>query len=626
VWTYIIRRLLVMIPTLFGVTIISFCIMQMAPGDPQLSQLSSTGTAGESSQTREAYLIQKRDLKLDKPLIFNFNYFRDYSSAILQAAHYQVLTVDELAEELRQVPAEPAKSSGTQRLGFLAGLGIDDFDRLLSPPQLSDDQLKASGLTREAWETEKQHKRVALAKAVKGHLQVWCEDTGLHAVSPAIALLKADSTDRQTRIGVLRSLSSMVVNPFTYTFSQQPSAANTKRVLATWKRLWPSVQNQYPPVDPDRATILDGHLKTMASATRKEMFDFLQGDALFSEDAPYFANVLLGEAIYEEKLPSAEFLRLYISRRIQTNVANDATEEEIEEVTANWLSHYDSARETYRPAGLGRYTAILLDTQYAHMVGRLVTFNFGRSALKTKEPVASKLFKAVMVSAPLMIMAQLVIYLLAVPLGVLCAINRGNLIDRLISLKLFFLFSIPPFVAGMLFLLFFCYGSYVKWFPMERLHSPGAESFGYFRYLTDYFWHAFLPVTCLSLFSLAGLAMYARTSMLDVLGQDYIRTARAKGVTRPKVILKHALRNGILPILTLFANFLPAMLGGSVLIEYLFNIPGMGRLSFTSIEQKDFPTLMALVYIQAIVVMLSILMTDILYVFVDPRISFEKNQ
>src|SRR4029453_5442635 len=141
-------------------------------------------------------------------------------------------------------------------------------------------------------------------------------------------------------------------------------------------------------------------------------------------------------------------------------------------------------------------------------------------------------------------------------------------------------------------------------------------------YLTDYFWHATLPVTCLSLFSLAGMAMYSRSSMLDVIEQDFVRTARGKGLSEPRVILKHALRNALIPIITLFSSFLPAMLGGSVLVEFIFGIPGMGRLSWASIEQKDFPTLMALVYIDAIVVMLSIFLTAVLYGGVDPRISF----
>jgi peptide/nickel transport system permease protein len=131
-----------------------------------------------------------------------------------------------------------------------------------------------------------------------------------------------------------------------------------------------------------------------------------------------------------------------------------------------------------------------------------------------------------------------------------------------------------------------------------------------------------LPVVCLSLFSLAAMAMYARSSVLDVINQDYVRTARAKGVSGPKVIVKHVMRNAMIPILTLFSNFLPELLGGSVLVEFLFNIPGMGRLGLTSIEQKDIPTLMALLYIEAIVTLISFLITDFLYVVVDPRISF----
>jgi peptide/nickel transport system permease protein len=196
----------------------------------------------------------------------------------------------------------------------------------------------------------------------------------------------------------------------------------------------------------------------------------------------------------------------------------------------------------------------------------------------------------------------------------------------LISFGLFILYSIPPFVAGMILLLLFCYGDYVKWFPMEGLHSNDAEQLPFGSFLLDYLWHAVLPVACLSLFSLASMAMFSRSAMLDVINQDYIRTARAKGLSPSTIIWKHALRNGLIPIITLFASFLPALLGGSVLIEVLFNIPGMGRLSWTSIDKKDFPTLMALVYIEAIVVMISILLADVLYVLADPRISFESRE
>ncbi len=135
-----------------------------------------------------------------------------------------------------------------------------------------------------------------------------------------------------------------------------------------------------------------------------------------------------------------------------------------------------------------------------------------------------------------------------------------------------------------------------------------------------------VPVLSLSIFSLAGLAMYSRSSMLDVVNQDYIRTARAKGLSNRNVIFKHALRNALIPIITLFANFLPVLLGGSVLIEVIFNIPGMGRLSYEAILEKDYNTLMAIIYIDGIIVMFSFLLSDLLYVVVDPRISFSRSE
>ena len=625
-WTYIVRRLLLMVPTLFGITVVSFCIMQMAPGDPLLSRLGGSGTAGQSSQTREAFLLQKRDLKLDKPLIFNVDYFTDYTDPIRIAAHYRVLTVRQIADDLEQLAGSPTSDESATRLKFLKSLRIDKFQERLSPPRLTAGQLEKSGLTHQTWEREKRQIREALARAVQGYLLIWCEDTGIHGVPPAMEILQSEQAGLREKIGTIHCLSSMVVNPFVYTYSREPTQEKNRQVMATWDRLWHQVKGKYPPLDPDRRQVLKKKLKELADGSRADMFKQLQRPGLFAEDVPFFAEVVLGDRPFDEKVVAAEFLRLSISERVKVDVPLDAPDMQVEQVIANWTAHYEATREQYHPGFWKKTWYIAADTQYAHMVWRLLTFDFGRSALKTREPVRGKIWDALLVSAPLMIMAELFIYLVAIPLGIVCAVNRGKLLDRLISLKLFFLYSVPPFVAGMIFLLLFCYGYPLKWFPMERLHSPGADQFTWGRYLLDYLWHAVLPVTCLALFSLAALAMYARTSMLDVLGQDYIRTARAKGVSGMKVIIKHALRNSLIPIITIFAGFLPAMLGGSVLIEYIFNIPGMGRLSFTSIEQKDFPTLMALIYVQAIVVMVSILLTDMLYVLVDPRISFQSQE
>ena len=598
-WSYLVRRLLLMIPTLFGVTVVSFVIMQLAPGDPLLTQVDSGGTAGQSTQTREAFLLQKRDLQLDKPLVLNFNDFRDFSTPIDVATHFLGLTPAEVAAELTTLAEKPESSVAKARLAFLRSLPIAGFDkRLASPAQ-----------------------REGLAAAVLAYLRVYCEDTGSHGVPAAVAILESDA-GLHDKVGAIRGMEYMVPEPFRYTFSRTPLASETPLVETTWRVWWDRAQTKFPPVDADRQQVLEGRLKKLAAETdRQTQFDELE--KFDRDDTAFFVGVLLAkETPLEQKAIAAMFLLLYNNKPLKVDVPLDATPEKVAQVGQNWLAHYEARRAEYQPTTAQKLWHVVADTQYAHMVWRLATFNFGRSALKTREPVSEKLWKAFVISAPLMLLAELVIYLVAVPLGVLCAVERGRPTDRIISMGLFLLYSIPPVVAGMLFLLYLCYGDYLKIFPMDRLHSDGAEHLGLLAWTGDYLWHAFLPVTCLSLFSLAGIAMYSRSAMLDVIHQDYVRTARAKGLSPAVVVLKHVVRNGLIPIITLFSSFLPAMLGGSVLVEFLFNIQGLGLLSFVSIEQKDFPTLMALIYIDAIVVLLSILLSDMLYVLADPRISF----
>lgn len=637
-WTYILRRLLVMIPTLLGVTIVAFLIMQLAPGDPLANQLGAAGLAGQSSQTREAYLIRKRDFKLDKPLFLNFNYFLDWSEEIRIAAHFLGATEAEIAATLEKMAGSPpgdATPEAAARRRFIRGLEIQDFeDRLQDPEQ-----------------------RPHLATAVQGLTRIYCEDAGVHGVPPAVDILRSDNAPEELKLGAIRALNHMVIDPFAYTYSREPSEDETPAVTATWSLWWERAQADFPELDPERREALQGRFRAILDAgSRREMFDRLswfdpeRNEPFQRADMRLFVEKLLGESTLREKVIASLALRLYLGKPLRTDVpaAPDAGEPEgegpapespdapgapdaaesraelIREVTENWLVHFRLHRDEYEPGPGAKTAYIFTDTQYANMLWRLLTFQFGRSTVKTREPVATKILDAVLISAPLMILAQIVIYLVAVPAGIVCAVNRDNFWDRSISLVLFLLYSIPPFVAGMLLLLWLSFN--VGIFPANGLHSDMAESYGFFAYLVDYLWHIILPVGCLSLFSLAGMAMYSRTSMLEVIGQDYIRTARAKGLDEDSVVFKHGLRNSLIPIITLFASFLPAMLGGSVLIEYIFGIPGMGYLSWESILLKDIPTLMALLYIDAIVVMLSILMSDILYVIVDPRISFEAQE
>lgn len=588
-----------MIPTLFGITVVSFCIMQLAPGDPLLMQLGATGLAGQTAQTREAYLIQKRDLKLDRPLLINLRYFYDYSRAVYWAGYYRAASEPQIAAELAVLAHDPERlPEGRQRLAFLRSLGIPRFDRRLEDGQ--------------------EHAR--LARAISIYVQVFCEDLGHHGVPPAVVLLRSAEVPREVKIGLVHALNSMVVEPFVYTYSSRPTEKETPFVVATWRLWWQRAEDTARPLSDDERAEWEARFHALCQMSQNELLEEL--DYLDPQAVRFFAEKLLGDSDLREKFVASLALRRLVRQPLRLDVPVDVPESLLEEVAQNWLAHYELYRRRYEPTMLERLAYVLTDTQYAHMVWRLVTFQFGRSATKTREPVATKIWNAVVVSAPLMLMAEIIIYFIAIPAGIIAAVKRNTVVDRAISLTLFLLYSIPSFVAAMLLLLFFCYGDYLKWFPMIGLHSEGAENFSWPRYILDYLWHAFLPVMCLALFSLAGLAMYARTSMLEVISQDYIRTARAKGLPEFKVIFKHALRNALIPILTLFSAFLPALLGGSVLVEYIFGIHGMGRLSWQSIEQKDYPTLMALIYIDAIIVLVSILLTDILYVLVDPRITF----
>lgn len=605
-WIYLARRLLIMIPTLLGVTIVSFLIMQMAPGDPLMGQ-SGAGGGTNNPQAREAYLIQKRHLRLDKPILLNFQHFRSFAEPMGIVA--DLMGLDDAAGRalLAEMAAHPKEPEHARRLAFLRNLrykgrGIRDFDRDLARPE--------------------QH--AGLWQATRSYLQLFAEDHGPYCVPEAIRLLDDPATSNERRIGAIRALNMMVTSPFVYGYSREPTDEETAAVVGTWRLWWSQAQAKFEPVPEERRAFLGEQFTRLVTApSRSALSELLDEQAFEREDAPYFLQRLLADdATLHERSIAALVLQLYLGKPLKSDVPLGAKPALVDEVARNWQTYYAAARSEYEPGTLRRLWYIVADTQYAHMVWRLATFNFGRSALKTREPVIEKIWRAVLVSAPLMFWSEVFIFAVAVPLGILCGVYRGSWFDRIASLQLFMLYSIPSFVAGMLLLLFFCYGQFFKWFPTSRLHSEGADDLSLAAYLLDYAWHAFLPVVCLSLSSLAVVAMYSRSSILDVIRQDYIRTARAKGVPEWRVITKHALRNGLIPILTLFSNFLPAMLGGSVLVEYLFSIPGMGYLSWASVDQKDYPTMMAIIYIDALLVMFSILLTDLLYVAVDPRISF----
>ncbi|MCD6288411.1 MAG: ABC transporter permease [Candidatus Hydrogenedentes bacterium] len=263
-----------------------------------------------------------------------------------------------------------------------------------------------------------------------------------------------------------------------------------------------------------------------------------------------------------------------------------------------------------------------IPVQYALWLKRVVTLDFGTS-YKDQRNVLDKIAERLPVSMTLSLISIFLVYLIAIPIGVFSATHQNSISDNIITVILFILYSLPNFWVATLFILFLGGGDFLNVFPIYGLVSDNYDKLGFLARVWDRVWHLILPITCLTYGGLATISRYGRVGMLDAIRQDYVRTARAKGLSEKTVIFKHAFRNSIIPIVTLLAAMLPAMLGGSVIVESIFSIPGMGLLAFESILARDYPVIMAITTISAVLTLLGILLSDICYALVDPRISLE---
>ncbi len=252
---------------------------------------------------------------------------------------------------------------------------------------------------------------------------------------------------------------------------------------------------------------------------------------------------------------------------------------------------------------------------------QIVTLDFGRS-YKDHRPVIDKIAERLPITITLNILSIFIIYLIAIPLGVYSAVRTGSFMERSTTFFLFILYSIPSFWMAMILIFFLGGGEYWNIFPVYGILSPGADTYPFYKKALDFLWHIVLPVFCLTYGSFAYLSRFQKGSLLEVLREDFVRTATAKGLPPSRVILRHALRNALIPIITILAGLLPAMIGGSVIIETIFSIPGIGQLGFESVLARDYPMIMAIATISAFLTLLGILLSDIVYVLVDPRISF----
>ena len=257
---------------------------------------------------------------------------------------------------------------------------------------------------------------------------------------------------------------------------------------------------------------------------------------------------------------------------------------------------------------------------YGIWLRNVVYGDFGRS-FSRKRPVAELIQERLGPTLLLSLTSLGLTYLLAIPMGLLFTARAGKPDERVASTLLYMLYSFPSFVAALFMQLYFAVEH--EWLPLRNMVSPEYETFSTFEKVKDVFWHALMPVTCYTYGSLAYYSRFIRANMQEVIRQDYVRTARAKGLGPVRVLWHHAFRNTLIPLVTLFGLTLPTLLSGSVIIEQIFTWPGMGRLFFESIRERDYPTIMGLTLMFSILTLVGQLLADLLYAVVDPRVRLE---
>jgi len=257
-------------------------------------------------------------------------------------------------------------------------------------------------------------------------------------------------------------------------------------------------------------------------------------------------------------------------------------------------------------------------TQYWDWLKRLAVLDFGLSFSPDRRPVWDKIKERIGVTVGINLLAMLIILSVAIPIGVIAAYRPHSWFDRATTLFVFFGFAMPTFWLALLLIMFF--GVYLDWLPISGLTSLNFRQFSVWQKAQDLAAHLTLPVLVSAFGGLAGMSRYMRGNMLEVIRQDFIITARAKGLPERTVIFKHALRNALLPVITILGLSVPGLIGGSVIFESIFAIPGMGQLFYGAVMARDYPLVMGELVIGAVLTLMGNLLADVGYALVDPRI------
>ena len=258
--------------------------------------------------------------------------------------------------------------------------------------------------------------------------------------------------------------------------------------------------------------------------------------------------------------------------------------------------------------------------QYVKWVANVARGDLGES-FRYRRPVSQLLAEAIPYTLQLTILAVLLDALIGIALGIISAVKQYSVLDKTVTLGSLIIYAIPGFWLALMLVLVFSVN--LGWFPTSQTRSMDYEFLSFSGKVLDRLWHLALPVFVLGVASAASTARYMRNRLLEVLNEEYVLSARARGFGERVVILKHALRNALIPIITIYGLALPFLLGGAAIIESIFAWPGMGQLAVDAVSGRDYPLLMATITMGAVMTVFGNLLADLTYVWVDPRVSYE---
>ncbi|MHC5011881.1 MAG: ABC transporter permease [Planctomycetota bacterium] len=497
--TYIVKRLLLMIPTLFGISLIVWLVVTAAPDAGQSVRSGGEGMeqsgAGSTSESRRIFRAQ---YNLDKPVIYN---------------HY--------------VDLDPGK---------------------------------VLEMVRRQWD-------FALLPSVRGDANTQLEEWGSYAVPALVDALASAESPAEAAFLVMRL------------------ATNAKRIS---------------PLPMGRALT-----EEEKALNREIMAEHREIEERLTLDLGDITSETLRALSWDTEDPAEQTLVAEIRRK-----------------SDRWQTWYDTHGARWEWSTGEKWRRRLFDTRFAKYWGNLIRLDLGESHVH-REPVMGLILKRIPVSLVLMTTSLILAYLLSVPLGIWSAVKHRTIAEQGVTTILFMLYSLPSFFAATLLLRYLGIGQPWDIIPVQGFESPDTFHMTTWEHALDVLHHAVAPIFCLTYVSLAALSRYAKSGLLNVMRDDYIRTARAKGLSERVVVWRHAVRNGIIPIITLLGTTLPVIVGGSIIIESVFSIPGIGYLLWDSINQRDYNVVIGNTMIVAVLTMFGILLSDILYAVVDPRIRYQ---